>query len=238
MAEAAHILIVDDNAEMRDLLGRTLRREGYRVSAAGDGRGMRAALADEAIDLVLLDLMLPGEDGLTLCRDLRASSTLPVIMLTAKGEELDRVLGLKMGADDYVPKPFSTPELLARIEAVLRRARGSGAPAAEAPRRVRFAGWILDVDRRELESAEGTVVPLSSGEFSLLQVLVERPRRVLSREQLLDLARGRSAVAFDRSIDTQVSRLRRKIEDDAKTPELIKTVWGGGYMLAADVSPA
>jgi two-component system OmpR family response regulator len=237
MANDAHILIVDDNAEMRDLLGRTLRREGYRVSAAGDGKGMRAALADERIDLVLLDLMLPGEDGMTLCRDLRASSTLPVIMLTAKGEELDRVLGLKMGADDYIPKPFSTLELLARIEAVLRRAKGS-APTAEPPRRVRFAGWILDVDRRELVSAEGTVVPLSSGEFSLLQVLVERPRRVLSREQLLDLARGRSAVAFDRSIDTQVSRLRRKIEDDAKSPELIKTVWGGGYMLAADVSPA
>jgi two-component system, OmpR family, response regulator len=239
MADAAHILIVDDNAEMRDLLGRTLRREGYRVSAAGDGKGMRAAIADERIDLVLLDLMLPGEDGLTLCRDLRATSTLPVIMLTAKGEELDRVLGLKMGADDYIPKPFSTLELLARIEAVLRRAKGSGAsPAAEAPRRVRFAGWVLDIDRRELLSTEGTVVPLSSGEFSLLQVLVERPRRVLSREQLLDLARGRSAVAFDRSIDTQVSRLRRKIEVDAKTPELIKTVWGGGYMLAADVSPA
>lgn len=237
MAEAAHILIVDDNAEMRDLLGRALRREGYRVSAAGDGKGMRAALAEERIDLVLLDLMLPGEDGLTLCRDLRATSALPVIMLTAKGEELDRVLGLKMGADDYIPKPFSTLELLARIEAVLRRAKGAQ-PPAEAPRRVRFAGWILDIDRRELESAEGTVVPLSSGEFSLLQVLVERPRRVLSREQLLDLARGRSAVAFDRSIDTQVSRLRRKIEDDAKTPELIKTVWGGGYMLAADVSPA
>ncbi len=237
MAEAAHILIVDDNAEMRDLLGRALRREGYRVSAAGDGKGMRAALADERIDLVLLDLMLPGEDGLTLCRDLRATSALPVIMLTAKGEELDRVLGLKMGADDYIPKPFSTLELLARIEAVLRRAKGATQPA-EAPRRVRFAGWILDIDRRELESAEGTVVPLSSGEFSLLQVLVERPRRVLSREQLLDLARGRAAVAFDRSIDTQVSRLRRKIEDDAKTPELIKTVWGGGYMLAADVTPA
>ncbi len=233
----AHILVVDDNAEMRDLLGRALRREGHRVSAAADGRGMRAVLAEEAVDLILLDLMLPGEDGLTLCRDLRAASAIPVIMLTAKGEELDRVLGLKMGADDYIPKPFSTPELLARIEAVLRRARGGAAPA-EPPKRLRFAGWVLDLDRRELCSAEGVVVPLSTGEFNLLQALVERPRRVLSREQLLDLARGRAAVAFDRSIDTQVSRLRRKIEPDAKTPEIIKTVWGGGYMLAADVVPA
>lgn len=233
----AHILVVDDNAELRDLLGRALRREGHRVSAAADGRAMRAALAAESIDLILLDLMLPGEDGLTLCRDLRASSTIPVIMLTAKGEELDRVLGLKMGADDYIPKPFSTPELLARVEAVLRRARGAAAQT-EAPKRLRFAGWVLDLDRRELCSAEGVVVPLSTGEFNLLQALVERPRRVLSREQLLDLARGRAAVAFDRSIDTQVSRLRRKIEPDAKAPEIIKTVWGGGYMLAADVSPA
>ena len=235
---AAHILVVDDNAELRELLGRALRREGHRVSAAADGRGMRAALAAESIDLILLDLMLPGEDGLTLCRDLRAASAIPVIMLTAKGEELDRVLGLKMGADDYIPKPFSTPELLARVEAVLRRARGASAPPAEAPKRLRFAGWVLDLDRRELCSADGVVVPLSTGEFNLLQALVERPRRVLSREQLLDLARGRAAVAFDRSIDTQVSRLRRKIEPDAKSPEIIKTVWGGGYMLAADVSPA
>lgn len=233
----AHILVVDDNAELRELLGRALKREGHRVSSAADGRAMRAALAAETVDLILLDLMLPGEDGLTLCRDLRATSTIPVIMLTAKGEELDRVLGLKMGADDYIPKPFSTPELLARVEAVLRRARGA-APPAEAPKRLRFAGWVLDLDRRELCSAEGVVVPLSTGEFSLLQALVERPRRVLSREQLLDLARGRSAVAFDRSVDTQVSRLRRKIEPDAKSPEIIKTVWGGGYMLAADVSPA
>lgn len=233
----AHILVVDDNAELRELLGRALKREGHRVSAAADGRAMRAALAAETVDLILLDLMLPGEDGLTLCRDLRATSTIPIIMLTAKGEELDRVLGLKMGADDYIPKPFSTPELLARVEAVLRRARGA-APPAEAPKRLRFADWVLDLDRRELCSAEGVVVPLSTGEFSLLQALVERPRRVLSREQLLDLARGRSAVAFDRSVDTQVSRLRRKIEPDAKSPEIIKTVWGGGYMLAADVSPA
>ncbi|SBV99162.1 Transcriptional regulatory protein OmpR [uncultured Alphaproteobacteria bacterium] len=234
---SAHILIVDDNAEMRELVGRALRREGHRVSAAADGRAMRDALAAAPVDLILLDLMLPGEDGLTLCRDLRATSAVPVIMLTAKGEELDRVLGLKMGADDYIPKPFSTLELLARVEAVLRRARGS-APPAEAPKRLRFAGWVLDLDRRELCSAEGLVVPLSTGEFNLLLALVERPRRVLSREQLLDLARGRSAVVFDRSIDTQVSRLRRKIEPDAKSPEIIKTVWGGGYMLAADVSPA
>ncbi len=235
---SAHILIVDDNAEMRELVGRALRREGHRVSAAADGRAMREALAAGPVDLILLDLMLPGEDGLTLCRDLRATSTVPVIMLTAKGEELDRVLGLKMGADDYIPKPFSTPELLARVEAVLRRAKGAGQPQPEPAKRLGFAGWVLDLDRRELLSAEGLVVPLSTGEFNLLLALVERPRRVLSREQLLDLARGRSAVAFDRSIDTQVSRLRRKIEPDAKSPEIIKTVWGGGYMLAADVSPA
>jgi len=234
----AHILIVDDNAEMRELVGRALRREGHRVSAAADGRAMRETLAAETVDLILLDLMLPGEDGLTLCRDLRATSSVPVIMLTAKGEEIDRVLGLKMGADDYIPKPFSTLELLARVEAVLRRTKGGILPQPEPAKRLGFAGWVLDLDRRELCSAEGLVVPLSTGEFNLLLALVERPRRVLSREQLLDLARGRSAVAFDRSIDTQISRLRRKIEPDAKSPEIIKTVWGGGYMLAADVSPA
>jgi two-component system, OmpR family, response regulator len=228
MSTAAHILVVDDHREVRDLVQRVLQREGFRVSAAGDGRSMRRLLADSRIDLILLDLMLPGEDGLALCRSVRAESRVPIIMLTAKGEEVDRVIGLEMGADDYLPKPFGSRELIARIRAVLRRAPYPGEPAQQV-RRYRFDRWVLDAERRELLGEDGVSVPLSSGEFDLLLVLVERPQRVLSREQLLDLARGRGAVALDRSIDTQVSRLRRKIELDPAQPQLIKTMWGSGY---------
>jgi two-component system OmpR family response regulator len=226
MNKTHKILIVEDNAEMQALIARALKKEGYRVSLGMNGKEMFRALDNEKIDLVLLDLMLPGSDGLTLCRDLRARSDIPVIMITAKGEEMDRVLGLKMGADDYIAKPFSTLELLARIEAVLRRSQSSSVPSGEDTGTCyEFSGWRFDIEKRELTSPDEVMVSLSTGEYALLLVFVERPKRVLARETLLDLTRGRDAVAFDRSIDTQVSRLRRKIEPDPKNPEIIKTVW-------------
>jgi len=233
----AHILVVDDDREIRDLLDKFLSKHGYRVTTAADGREMKKVLEDARIDLVVLDLMMPGEDGLTLCRNLRADSQLPVIMLTAMGEETDRIIGLEMGADDYLAKPFNPRELLARIKAVMRR---SG--AAPVMREVKvtteqlaFAGWSLDAGKRELTGPDGMMIPMSTGEFELLLAFLEHPQRVLSRDQLLDLARGRDAVPFDRSIDVQVSRLRKKIEVDPKEPQLIKTVRGGGYMLTAKV---
>jgi two-component system OmpR family response regulator len=238
MDTSPHILIVDDNREIRELVGRALTREGFRVTAVGDGKAMQRALADGRIDLILLDLMLPGEDGLSLCRRVRAENQVPIIMLTAKGEEVDRVIGLEMGADDYLGKPFGSRELIARIRAVLRRSHRPPAPSdppAEAPR-YRFDRWVLNADARELLRDDGVTVPLSTGEYELLAALVERPQRVLSRDQLLDLARGRAAAAFDRSIDTQVSRLRKKLERDPAEPRIIKTIWGGGYMFAAAVS--
>jgi two-component system OmpR family response regulator len=237
MTKTAHILVVDDNLEMQDLVSRFLKKDGYRVSTAGDGREMHKALADKRIDLILLDLMLPGEDGLSLCRTIRATSNIPIIMVTAKGEELDRVLGLEMGADDYIPKPFSSREVLARIKAVLRRTSGEGVNGAtEKAHTYIFEDWTLDADRRELISKDNVVTPLSTGEYDLLMAFVERPKRVLSRDQLLDLARGRTASVYDRSIDTQVSRLRRKLEVDPKSPEIIKTVWGGGYIFTPEVT--
>ncbi|MDP6108905.1 MAG: response regulator [Rhodospirillales bacterium] len=238
MNTSEHILIVDDDKEIRDLLGRFLDKHGLRVTTAADGREMKKALADWNVDLIVLDLMMPGEDGLTLCRNLRADSKIPVIMLTAMGEEMDRIIGLEMGADDYLAKPFNPRELLARIKAVLRR-------TAERPVNVDgiglssacfiFSGWKLDIAKRELFSPSGALVTLSGGEFELLQAFVTHPGRVLSRDQLLDLARGREAQPFDRSIDVQVSRLRRKIEDDPREPTLIKTVRSGGYMFATEV---
>ena len=236
MLGAPHILIVDDHREIRDLVSRALSKEGFRVSTAADGRSMRKVLADSRIDLVLLDLMLPGEDGLSLCRALRAQSSIPIIMLTAKGDELDRVIGLEMGADDYLPKPFGSRELVARIKAVLRRGREpAAADRRHRPERYRFDRWALDTGARELVRDDGVAVPLSTGEYDLLIALVERPQRVLSRDQLLDLARGRSAAGLDRSIDTQVSRLRKKLERDPGEPKIIKTVWGGGYMFTPTV---
>ncbi len=231
------VLVVEDNHEIRELVSKALRKEGYRVSLAGDGKEMNRALENERVDLIILDLMLPGDDGLTLCRDLRTKAATPVIIISAKGDELDRVLGLKMGADDYLAKPFSTLELIARVQAVLRRTeRETGSPPIENGKIYKFDTWRLDPDRREMIASDNVVVPLSTGEFELLHVFVQRPNRVLSREQLLDLARGRDTVAFDRSIDTQVSRLRRKIEQDPKNPTIIKTVWGGGYVLSAEVT--
>ncbi len=236
MDRPERILIVDDDAEIRHLLRDYLARNGMRAEAVADGRAMRAALQQGRYDLVILDLMLPGEDGLTLCRELRARSNLPVIMLTARGEDTDRIVGLEMGADDYVPKPFNPRELLARIKAVLRRAQtlpGSG--LASDSKRLRFAGWTLDPSTRQLTSPQGVVTPLTSGEYRLLQVFLEHANRVLSREQLLDLTRGRDATPFDRSIDVQVGRLRRRLADTAQEPTLIKTVRGEGYVLAVTV---
>jgi two-component system OmpR family response regulator len=240
MPSASRILIVDDHREIRELVSRALTNEGFRVSAAADGRVMRQVLADSRIDLILLDLMLPGEDGLSLCRTLRAESNIPIIMLTAKGDEAHRVIGLEMGADDYLPKPFGSRELVARIRAVLRRSRGSVVAPVPAgrPRQYRFDRWHLDTGRHELVRDDGTVAPLSTGEYDLLIAFMECPQRVLSRDQLLDLARGRAATALDRSIDTQVSRLRRKLEEDPADPRIIKTVWGGGYIFTPAVSHA
>lgn len=234
---STHILVVDDHSEIRDLLKRFLEQHGLRVSCARDGKEMKRLLEEREFDLLVLDLMMPGEDGLTLCRELRAKSSLPIIMLTAMGEETDRIIGLEMGADDYLAKPFNPRELLARIKAVMRRIQVEPQPVAEAlTRDLRFDRWLLDINRRELVDEEGVGLSLSTAEFDLLRVFLERPQRVLSRDQLLDLARGREAVAFDRAIDTLVSRLRRKLERDPKNPELIKTIWGGGYLFAADVT--
>jgi two-component system OmpR family response regulator len=235
MDQPEHILIVDDDAEIRHLLREYLERNGMRAQAVADGRGMRAALETGRFDLVILDLMLPGEDGLALCRDLRTRSNLPVIMLTARGEETDRVVGLEMGADDYVPKPFSPRELLARIKAVMRRSQTLPPPATAGAKRLGFAGWTLDLAHRQLTSPDGVVVALSGGEYRLLKVFLEHPNRVLSRDQLLDLTRGRESTPFDRSIDVQVGRLRRRLGDTAQEPVLIKTVRGEGYVLAATV---
>lgn len=234
-----HILVVDDHSEIRDLLKRFLEQHGLRVSCARDGKEMKRLLEEREFDLLVLDLMMPGEDGLTLCRELRAKSSLPIIMLTAMGEETDRIIGLEMGADDYLAKPFNPRELLARIKAVMRRTQAETQPVAETlTRDLRFDRWLLDINRRELVDEDGVGLSLSTAEFDLLRVFLERPQRVLSRDQLLDLARGREAVAFDRAIDTLVSRLRRKLERDPKSPELIKTIWGGGYMFSADVTQA
>lgn len=237
MQDGPHILIVDDHREIRDLVSRALAKEGFRVSVAADGREMRKVMADARIDLIILDLMLPGEDGFSLCRSLRAESSVPIIMLTAKGDEIDRVVGLELGADDYVAKPFGSRELIARIRAVLRRTCNDDATDRTGRATgYRFDRWRLDTGARELLREDGVTVPLSTGEYDLLLALVERPQRVLSRDQLLDLARGRAASAFDRSIDTQVSRLRKKLEQNPVEPTIIKTVWGGGYLFAPEVS--
>jgi two-component system OmpR family response regulator len=229
METSPHILVVDDDREIRDLVAKFLTRHGCRVTAVADGKEMRRALADRRIDLVVLDLMLPGEDGLSLCRRLRAESDLPVIMLTAMREDIDRIIGLELGADDYLPKPFNPRELLARIRAVLRRT-GAVTPRGEANASLRFAGWRLEPGGRRLVAPDGREAELTGGEFDLLLAFAERPGRVLSRDQLLDLTHRRETAPFDRSIDSQVSRLRRKIEPNPSRPALIKTVRSGGYV--------
>lgn len=237
MKRTPHILVVDDHREIRDLVARFLGDHGMRVSTAPDGQGMRRALEDHRVDLVVLDLMLPGDDGLALCRNLRAKSSLPVIMLTAMGEETDRIVGLEMGADDYIAKPFNPRELLARIKAVLRRAETLPEPHRPSDQsELRFLGWSLNTVTRQLVSPSDVLVPLSTGEFNLLLTFISHPGHVLNRDQLIDLLHGRDSTPFDRSIDTQVSRLRKKIELDPKNPEVIKTVWGGGYVFTPAVT--
>jgi len=237
MSKSPHILVVDDDREIRSLVAQLLRKHGFRVTDAADGREMTQAMEAGRYDLVVLDLMLPGEDGLSLCRRVRATSSMPIIMLTAMGEDTDRIVGLEMGADDYLAKPFNPRELLARIRAVLRRSGGEAPEALGEEGGLRaFEGWTLDLSKRELRSPDATLVPLTAGEYELLVAIVERPGRVLSRDQLLDLTRGRDAGPFDRSIDVQISRLRRKLEIDPKEPQLIKTVRGGGYVLSCEVA--
>lgn len=241
-----HVLIVDDDREIRGLLADYLEKQGLRCITAADGREMRAALERHRIDLIVLDVMMPGEDGLTLCRNLRASSSvqanIPVLMLTARGEDMDRIVGLEMGADDYLPKPFVPRELLARIRAVLRRARALPpnleGGAVEQARELAFAGWRLDTIGRHLVDEAGTVIPLSGAEYRLLGVFLAHPQRVLSRDQIMELTHGREADPFDRSIDLLVSRLRQRLRDNAREPAIIKTVRNEGYVLAAEVTPA
>jgi DNA-binding response OmpR family regulator len=237
MADEAHLLLVDDERDIREPLAAYLARAGYRVSKAGNAEAARALLAAKEFDLVLLDIMMPGEDGLALTGFIRATTSLPVILLTARAEETDRIVGLELGADDYVTKPFSPRELLARIKAVLRRSGDNNArvrpPDAES---FAFGPWVLKTGERELVDREGVAIPLSTGEYNLLYAFVTHPRRVLSRDQLLDLSQGRELAAFERSIDNHISRLRKKIEESPSDPKLIKTVWGGGYMLASEVT--
>jgi two-component system OmpR family response regulator len=231
-----HILVVDDDREIRTLLGTYLQNNGYRVTAVADGRGMWNALESTRVDLVILDVMLPGEDGFVLCRTLRARGSVPVIMLTAKGEETERIVGLELGADDYLAKPFNPRELLARIKSVLRRHRTvPEALRPDAVHALRFAGWTLDLASRNLVSPQEVVVPLSGAEFRLLRVLLTYPNRVLSRDQLMDLTVGREADPLDRSVDVQVSRLRQRLGEEAREPAIIKTVRGEGYVLACAV---
>jgi two-component system OmpR family response regulator len=234
-----HLLLVDDDRQLLRLLADYLCASGYRVSTATQAREMRQVLAQHRIDLVVLDLMLPGEDGLSLCRELRVRDArqLPILMLSARGDEADRVLGLEMGADDYLAKPFATRELLARIRSVLRRTRAlpPNLRAVQEARILAFDAWRLDTTARHLVDAQGVQVALTGGEYRLLRVLLDHPQRVLTRDQLLNLTQGRDADPFDRSIDLLVSRLRRRLRDEAREPRLIKTVRNGGYVFCAEV---
>ena len=236
MSDRPHLLIVDDDREIRTLLGQYFETHGYRTTAVGEGRAMRRVLQQSHVDLIVLDLMLPGEDGLAICRDLRTRSQLPVIMLTARGDDVDRIVGLEVGADDYVPKPFNPRELLGRVKAVLRRAQHAPRePDPQSVRGFRFAGWQLDTTSRALTDPTGAAVPLSGAEYRLLAVLLMSPTRVHSRAQLTELLRGREADPLDRSIDVRVSRLRQLLGDDARSPSIIKTVYGEGYVVGVGV---
>jgi two-component system OmpR family response regulator len=238
MSPCPHILFVEDDREIRGLVSRFLKSNDMRVSTATDGREMDQVLADGSFDLIVLDVMLPGEDGFDICRRLRAASNLPVIMLTAKGEEIDRIVGLELGADDYLTKPFNPRELLARIRAVLRRGT-AGMPAKADERAIfEFDGWRLDSHVRQLQNPDGARIALTGAEFDLLHAFCERPRRVLSRDQLIDLTQGRGAAPFERSIDVLVSRLRQKLERSPKEPTIIQTIRSGGYMFSPEVKSA
>ena len=239
MATQDHILVVDDDQEIRALLREYLQKNGYRVTVVPDGDAMWSALDEAQPDLIVLDVMLPGDDGITLCRKLRAGSAVPIVMLTARSEETDRIVGLEMGADDYLAKPFSPRELLARIKSVLRRTRAlPGNLQPDDARKLRFAGWTCDTAARNLVSPEGVVVALSSTEYKLLHIFLAHPNRVLNRDQLIDLMLSREAMPFDRSIDVQVSRLRQRLGEGTREPAIIKTVRGEGYVMAAAVEVA
>lgn len=237
MSEMIDVLVVDDHLEIRTLLAEYLTKHGMRVKTADGGRAMREKLAQGRFDVIVLDLMMPEEDGLTLCREIRQNSQIPVIMLTAMGEEADRVVGLEMGADDYVTKPFSARELLARIKVVVKRSQSM--PFRHQPEMVSqdicFANWRLDSAKQSLHDAQGRMVPLSTAEFRLLNVFINNPKHVLNRDQIMEATKGHAAGVFDRSIDNLISRLRKKIEPDPRNPTILKTVWGGGYMLTEDV---
>jgi len=236
MTSVPHVLVVDDEHAICDLISNYLGRHGMQVSVAADGREMRARMAEHKIDLVLLDLGLPGEDGLALTRHIRSSSAVGVIIVTGSGESVDRIVGLELGADDFISKPFDLRELLARVRSVLRRT--TGAPTAEPTAHdtgLRFAGWHLDTQGRRLFDTEGKEVELTTGEYDLLHVFADNPNKVLSRDQLLQATRNRDAAPFDRAIDMQITRLRRKIESDADKPQLIKAVRGAGYLFTASV---
>jgi two-component system OmpR family response regulator len=230
----AHILIVDDDTDIRTLLADYLGQQGWQISTAEDGKAMQNAMENTPFDLIVLDLTLPGTDGLTLCRNLRARSSIPVIMLTARSAPLDRILGLEMGADDYLCKPFEPRELLARIRNVLRRGEFSSTDTNS--QSLHFSGWTLDIATHQLLRQDGVVVILSSNEFRLLKALLERANRVLSRDQLLNLTQGREADPLDRSIDLAISRLRQKLGDDARAPQLLKTLRNEGYLLTTTVT--
>ncbi|MBS0579670.1 MAG: response regulator [Proteobacteria bacterium] len=237
MSDKPHLLIVDDDREIRGLLAQYLEKHDFRTTAVADGKEMRRTLERSHVDLVVLDLMLPGEDGLSLCRELRTRSQIPVIMLTARGEDVDRIIGLELGADDYVAKPFNPRELLGRIKAILRRtAHAPRDPSPESVRGFAFNGWRLDTVTRTLTDAAGKEVALSGAEYRLLAVLLGAGNRVLTRAQLTELLRGRDADPFDRSIDVRVSRLRQILGDDARAPQIIKTVYGEGYVVGVPVT--
>jgi len=238
MEGPTHILLIDDDREIRELLSRFLEKHGFRITSARDGREARRVWPAGRFQLVILDLMLPGEGGLDLARWFRSLADVPIVMLTAMGEETDRIIGLELGADDYLPKPFNPRELLARIRAVLRRTGERARRMAETPTAFRFAGWQLEPARRRLLDPEGAEVTLTGGEYDLLAAMVERANQVLTRDMLMELLRGRQAGPFDRAIDVAVSRLRRKLEREGRDPQLIKTVRGGGYVLAAPVERA
>jgi two-component system OmpR family response regulator len=233
---AVRILMVDDDPGIRDVVSDFLTRHGFVVEAAGDANEMERILSKGPVDLVVLDIMLPGEDGLAICRRIAGADGPAIIMLSAMGEETDRIVGLELGADDYLPKPCSPRELLARIRAVLRRRQEPRSAEGPLGAGCAFAGWRLDLVRRELRSPQGVVVNLSSGEFSLLRAFVERPQRVLTRDRLLDLARGPDTEAYDRAIDVQISRLRKKLDDGSGGQELIRTIRNEGYVFTAKVT--
>lgn len=239
MYNKSHILIVDDDKQICDLVGDYFKQHGFKVSIAHDGRQMRRVMRDTVIDLIILDVMLPQEDGLALCKKVREESDVMVLMLSAMGEETDRIVGLEVGADDYVAKPFNPRELLARVKAMIRRRQanqiGDSKRLAQLSD-IAFLNWRLDRNRRQLIDPDGITVPLSAGEYDLLLAFLENPHRTLTRDQLLDLYRGREGTPFDRTIDVQVARVRKKIEEDPKKPKIIVTVRGGGYQFNADVS--